>query len=217
MTRHIPTIITLAVVLLGALIAPGAARARQATPAASPIPEQTAPLGIGTVTLPEDKASIVALFKTVMKTGTETRFAGMTTEEARITLTIGNPGDQLGPSQMLQAVNLPAGDFFPADFTAADYVALSAKAKDSGTVAYGQDGEIVWLVAGTTAGIAGDTPATPETIRPLYLMTWGYADSPWLITASADSQDGLTALVNAFVAAAREMPATPESAATPAP
>ena len=149
-----------------------------------------------------------------MREGNETRFAGMTTEDARITLTIGNPADQLGPSRMLQAVNLPAGDFFPADFTAADYVALAAEAKDTGTVAYGQDGRIAWIQAETTAGIAGDNPATPEITRPLFTLSWGYADSPWLFTASADSEAELTALVTAFVIAAGGTPAAP--VATPA-
>jgi len=213
--RHIQIAIAFAVVLLGTLISP--AFAQQATPERPEIPQQTAPLGVATVTLPEDGPAIVALFKEVMKTGEESRFAGMTVEEDRIRLTIGNPVAGVGPSQMLQAVNLPAGDFFPADFTAADYIALAANAKDTGTVAYGQDGAVVWLVAGTTAGIAGDTPAPPEIIRPLYTLTWGYADSPWLYTASADSQDGLTALVTAFVSAAQEMPATPASVATPTP
>ena len=213
--RHIQIAIAFAVVLLGTLINP--AFAQQATPERPEIPQQTAPLGVATVTLPEDGPAIVALFKEVMKTGEESRFAGMTVEEDRIRLTIGNPVAGVGPSQMLQAVNLPAGDFFPADFTAADYIALAANAKDTGMVAYGQDGAVVWLVAGTTAGIAGDTPATPEIVRPLYTMTWGYADSPWLYTASADSQDGLTALVTAFVSAAQEMPATPASVATPTP
>jgi hypothetical protein len=214
MTRHIPTIITLVVVVLGALIAPGAALARQATPAASPVPERTAPLGLGTVTLPEDGPAIVALFKIVMREGNETRFAGMTTKEDRIILTIGDPSDQLGPSRMLQAVNLPAGDFFPADFTAADYVALASQTKDTGAVAYGQDGSIIWLQAETTAGVVGDNPATPEITRPLFTLSWGNADSPWLFTASADSEAGLTALVTAFVTAAGT-PATPESVATP--
>ena len=54
MTRHILTAITLAVVLLGALITPVAALAQQATAAATPIPERTAPLGLGSDTLPED-------------------------------------------------------------------------------------------------------------------------------------------------------------------
>ena len=212
MMRHIQIAIILAVVLLGTPISP--AFAQQATPERPEIPQQTAPLGVATVTLPEEGPAIVSLFKEVMKTGEETRFAGMTVEEDRIRLTIGNPVAGVGPSQMLQAVNLPAGDFFPADFTAADYIALAAKSKDTGTVAYGQDGTVVWLVAGTTAGIAGDTPATPETVRPLYTMTWGDADSPWLFTASADSQDGLTALVTAFVSAASNAPATPGPVAT---
>jgi hypothetical protein len=215
MMRHIQIAIILAVVLLGTPISP--AFAQQATPERPEIPQQTAPLGVATVTLPEEGPAIVSLFKEVMKTGEETRFAGMTVEEDRIRLTIGNPVAGVGPSQMLQAVNLPAGDFFPADFTAADYIALAAKSKDTGTVAYGQDGTVVWLVAGTTAGIAGDTPATPETVRPLYTMTWGDADSPWLFTASADSQDGLTALVTAFVSAASNAPATPGPVATPTP
>jgi hypothetical protein len=215
MTRHILTTITLAVVLLGALVSPAATAARQATPAASPIPERTAPLGLGTIALPEDGPAIVALFKIVMREGNETRFAGMTTEKDRITLSIGNPADQLGPSRMLQAVNLPAGDFFPADFTAANYVALAARAKDTGTVAYGQDGVIVWIQAETTAGMAGDDPATPETTRPLYTLAWGNADSPWLFTASANSEAGLTALVTAFVTAAGSTAATPEAVATP--
>ena len=150
--RHIQIAIAFAVVLLGTLISP--AFAQQATPERPEIPQQTAPLGVATVTLPEDGPAIVALFKEVMKTGEESRFAGMTVEEDRIRLTIGNPVAGVGPSQMLQAVNLPAGDFFPADFTAADYIALAAKTKDTGTVAYGQDGAVVWLVAGTTAGIA---------------------------------------------------------------
>jgi hypothetical protein len=211
------TAIVVAVLLLAGALGPATTSAQRATPEIEEIPVRTAPFGLSTVTLPQDKDAIVVLLKTVMTAGNETRFANITVEQDRIVLTVANPEAGPGPSLMLQAVDLSAGDFFPADFTAADYVRLAARADDTGTVAYGRDGTIVWAQAESTAGVAGDNMATPAVMRPLYTLAWGYADSPWIFSVSAEDEIALESLVSAFVAAAGGIPGTPAPAATPSP
>jgi hypothetical protein len=216
MVRYTQSAIVLAALLLAAL-GPTLASARKATPEAENIPARNAPFGLGTVTLPEDRGAIVALFKTVMTSGHETRFANITVEDDRIVLTVANSEAGPSPALTLQAVDLSASDFFPADFTAADYVRLAARAEDVGTVAYGRDGTIVWTQAESTAGVAGDNMATPTITRPVYTLAWGYADSPWIFTVSAEDETALADLATAFVAVAGRNSATPSPVVSPSP
>ena len=54
--------IVIALILLSGVLAPYLAQAHTATPDAAALPDATAPLGLGSVTLPADEAAISALF-----------------------------------------------------------------------------------------------------------------------------------------------------------
>jgi hypothetical protein len=203
-------------ILLAGLPPTGFARAQDATPGAEALPAAVAPLGLGSVILPDDEASILALFDLLPDSiGGESGTAPATRGGDRIVRAYGTADPAFGPPLSLQAVNLAAGDFFPSDFTAASYVAMAAPVSDFSTVDYGRDGDLVWIRTETTAGIGGEKPGTPVATRPLYTLAWGIAESQWLFTATATDPESLDALVTAFVITADGYPATPVAGGTP--
>ncbi|HEV2109061.1 MAG TPA: hypothetical protein VGR16_12425, partial [Thermomicrobiales bacterium] len=103
----------------------------------------------------------------------------------------------------------------PKDFTAGVFVASVIEIADYGAETFGREGNLVWVRAETTAGMAGDKPGTPELIRPIYTFAWGEVDSPWLFAAASFTPEGLEALVTAFVTTATDPLGTPAPDATP--
>lgn len=201
--------------LIYALLSPVAITAQEATPTLAALPEATAPLGLGSVTLPGDEAEIIALLASLpAEVAGEQRAGDPAQRDGRIVITYGETDPSLGPTLLVQAVDFSRSTFFPADFTAVAYVATAALSTDDGAVAAGRDGEIVWIRAESSVGVAGGDEGTPEISLPVYTLAWGTADSRWLFSAASFTPDGLDALVTAFVHASGGAPATP--IATPA-
>jgi hypothetical protein len=188
--------------------------AQEATPTPPALPEATAPFGLGTVTLPGDETTILALFAAMpAEVAGEERTGEPFVATGRIRLPYGDAQTALEPT-FLQAVDFSRSDFFPADFTVEMFVTSSASTADYGAVGYGRDGEIVWIQAESTVGVTGAGEGTPEIALPIYTIAWGAAGSSWLFSATSFTQTGLNALVTAFVQTAGGIPATP--VATPA-
>ena len=199
-----------------------AARQPEATavgsPAAAALPAATAPLGLGSVPLPDDRAGVEALLARMPpEVAGESRAPAPPPETDRLGAAYGADPDGLGPPLAVGALDLSTGDFFPAGWTAGDYVALVASgATDFDQVlAFGRDGGLVWLRANTTAAIGGTGLGTPEVSRTLYTLSWGDADSACLFSAAADTPERLDALVAAFVGAQAGGPGTPPASGTP--
>ncbi|HEV2107991.1 MAG TPA: hypothetical protein VGR16_06990 [Thermomicrobiales bacterium] len=208
--------VPLVAILVLAVTSPKAMHAHMATPAPSSLPEAAAPFGLGKVALPSDAEGVAALFARLPEElDGETRNGVPDRQGERVVASYGPPDAMFGPPLSLQAINFKDGDFFPKDFTAGVFVARVIETADYGAETFGREGNLVWVRAETTAGVACDKPGTPELIRPIYTLAWGEADSPWLFTAASFTPEGLEALVTAFVTTATDAPGTPAPAATP--
>lgn len=175
-----------------------------------------APLGLGAVPLPDDTAGVAELFARLPATvAGEPRVEYPEQQTDRMIAAYGTLDPDFGPPLTLQALNFATGDFFPPDFTAADFVAAGANTTDYDAVTFGQEDKLVWVRAETTAAVGGDGLVTPTSSRVLHTLAWGEASSSWLFTAAAFSPEGLEGLVSAFVATARTPPGTPAAEATP--
>lgn len=204
--RMSSVIMVLVLVFSGAFIA----SAQVATPDPAALPEAQAPLGLGTIDLPNNAESIEMLFGSLpgnvaSESGNPLVHAG-----DRILATYGREDGVLGAPLVLSAISFEQGDFFPATFTAGDYVAMASQTADAGSTAFGRDGTLVWISGETTVGAEGDRPGTPAVTGPLYTLAWGEIDGGWIFTAVARTPKGRDALVAAFVSAAHGQPATPE-------
>lgn len=190
-----------------------------ATPeATAALPAATAPFELGTVMLPDNEAGITALVARLpAAVAQQSRVPAPGYEETgRFIAAYGAVDRDFGSPLTLQALNLATGDFFPKDFTVADFVASATDpASDYHAVAFGQDGTLAWVRAETTAAVEVNHQGTPASRRTIYTLAWGEVTSPWLFTAAAFSPKGLDALVSAFVATAKTQPATPAMEATP--
>ena len=212
---RMPTLVSVMTILLGVLMGPATACAQPSTPAPS-LPAATAPLDLGTVTLPDDDEGVAALFERLpAAVAGEPRANDPDRQTDRVIASYGTVDPDFGPPLFLQVLDFTTGDFFPREFTAGDFVASAAGTSDYDTVAFGQDGTLAWIQAETTAGVAGNKPGTPTVSRTIYTLAWGEARSSRLFTAAAFSPEGLDALVSAFVMAAGGQPATPTVEATP--
>jgi hypothetical protein len=95
----------------------------------------------------------------------------------------------------VQAVNIELSDFWPTNWTAGQTVAAMARHSEE-VSDVGRDGKLVWMRQNTFMGTADS-----EARFPVYTMTWGLIDSPWMFTVQADSAENRDALLAAFVAA----------------
>lgn len=119
----------------------------------------------------------------------------------RIRVTYGLEDHPLGAPLVLQALDFRQGDFFPPDFTPGMYVAMASQSDDVGATAYGHEHGIAWIQAESHAATADGTPTVD---RPLYTFAWGATNSPILFTAASTTNEGLAALVEAFVLAGEQ-------------
>ncbi len=212
---RVPVVISIAILIHGILVGSHTASAQAATPEPC-LPAASAPLGLAGVTLPNEATGIVELFG-----GLPTAVAGEPRAEYpdqptnRVIAAYGTIDPNFGPPLLLQALNLATGDFFPSDFTVADFVASAAGTSDYDAQACGQDGPLVWVQAETTASVGATERRTPTASRVIHTLAWGNAESQWLFTAAAFRPEWLKALVSAFVAAAETQPATPTTEASP--
>jgi hypothetical protein len=201
-----------AVYLLSIAIVPVPALAQEATPSLPALPEATAPLGLGTVTLPTSEAEIIELLASLPgDLGGAAKGGEPAQRDGRVVVTYGESDPSLGPTILLQAVDFTRSDFFPADYTAGAYVATASQNADYGGVAFGREGDLVWIRAESSVGVGDAGEGTPIVTVPLYTLAWGNADSNWLFSAASFSPETLEALVTTFVKAAGGTPATPEA------
>ncbi len=206
----------LVLVLICTLVGPAVVHAQASTPDPQ-LPARTAPLGLGAVTLPDDAAGIAELFARLpTAVANEPRTSPPEDEADRITANYGAATPDFGPPLSLHVLDFTSGDFFPRDFTVADFVASAAGTSDYDAVAFGQDGTLAWVRAETMAGVAGNKPGTPTISRTISTLAWGEVTRSWLFGAAAFSPEGLDALVSAFVKAAENQPATPVTGVAPA-
>ena len=206
---------SLILVILAVLMGTGSAFAQIATPGQADLPEASAPLGLGSVTLPDDEEGIEALFANLPNSVAGHHRNPLIRASDRILARYGPDDGMFGPTLVLGAISFERGDFFPAGFTPGDYVAMASQTDDTGATAFGRDGDLVWISTETTVGTGGDRPGTPAISEPLYTLAWGDIDGRWMFTAAASTPEGLDTLVTAFVATAQGQPATPIAPATP--
>ena len=155
-------------VLVCTLAGPAVAHAQASTPNAQ-LPARTAPLGLGAVTLPDDAAGITALFGQLPATiAGEPRVERPEHQTDDIVAAYGTLDPDFGPPLRLQAMNFVTGDFFPPDFTAADFVAVATDpTSDYDAVAFGQEDTLVWVRAETTVTVGANELGTPTTSRTI--------------------------------------------------
>jgi len=135
-------VLVVVAIIACALVGP-AAHAQTSTPVPD-LPSATAPLGLETVMLPDDTAGVAELFARLPATvAGEARVEYPEQQTDRMVAAYGTLDPDFGPPLRLQALNFVTGDFFPTDFTAADFVAAGAGTTDYAAVELGQDGALV--------------------------------------------------------------------------
>jgi hypothetical protein len=191
--------LAIAVCVVAIVASPGIALGQEASPQAADLPEVAAPFGLDEVTLPATEGEMREFFA-----GLPQEVAGETAQpmhdlEDRIIASWGTRDAMYGPPMTLQVLSFRDGDFFPVDFTAGEFVAMSMQTEDTEATGGGRDGDLVWVQTETTVGFAGDNPGTPEASMTMYTLSWGLADGGWLFLAMATTPEGLDAVVTAFV------------------
>lgn len=214
---RVPVLASIVIALVCVLMGPDLVRAQHSSPEPPVLPEATAPLGLATVSLPEDFAGIAQLFEQFpAELADQPRVVMSNEQDDGVIAAYGEIDPGFGPPLRLGAMNFSTGDFFPTDFSVADFVASAADpAFDYDAVAFGQDGTLAWVQAETMVGVEVNPQGTPASSRTIYTLAWGEAESSWLFTAAAFSSEGLDTLVSAFVATARNQPGTPAVKASP--
>jgi hypothetical protein len=211
--HRVSIVFSIALTWVALLSSVGAVRAQEATPSPAALPEAVAPLRLGTVTLAPDLAGAGALLAQLPATVAGLQRVDFANGEPdRVIVAYGSIDPAFGPPLYILAVDFSQSDFFPAGFTVDDYVAAASQAPDYGAIAYGRDGNLVWVQAVSFASVAGENPATPPASRPLYTLAWGVSGTRLLYSAASYTPDALDALVSAFVDVASAQPATPVSA-----
>ena len=163
------------------------------------LPKSPAPLGLGSVELPDDAESILTLFRQMPDelTGRQRAPQQDQTGPGRYTAAYEQLPENGCSSVRIQVQDLSTGDFFPADWTADMLVAWWTLATDWEVDDVGRDGDLFWVRWNTTCSSA----PTPQTY-PVSSLTWGQAGSRWVFSATATDFDGVAALVAAFLSAA---------------
>jgi hypothetical protein len=207
----------LIVALLVSLLAGGPAAAAQvATPDPTSLPEARAPFGLGGIALPGTPEEVEAVFGRLPPSVAGEQRQPWLTGVDRVQVPYGGEAAGIGHPMVLGAIDIARGDFFPPDFTAGDYVAMSLGSGEFGSVQGGRDGEIAWLQGEIVVASGGARPGTPAISTTMTTVAWGAIDRGWIFTAIADSPGRLEALVEAFVAAAGGDGPVPDPGATPA-
>lgn len=162
----------LLVISLAILSAPGSA-AQVATPDPAELPEATAPFGLSGLVLPVTGEEVRALLDRLPDTlGGERR--GLAQEEdGRVRVAWGAESMPFGQPITLGVLHFPTSDFFPADFTAGNYVAVTMLTDDAQVAAAGRDGDLVWVWAEISVGAVGPSDATPAAAGTLHTLAWG--------------------------------------------
>ena len=200
------------VAVLAGVLLPISSSAQEATPGATPLPEAGAPFGLASAFVPPHEGNIAGVFALLPEElAGEARMPRPDEQPGRMVAVWGEEDPAFGPPLVLQAVNLAESDFFPQTWTAGIYVSTLSQVPDYGTVAYGLDGDLAWILAQSTVSISIQGSATPDPGRTLYSLVWGQEDARWLFSASAFSPEGLEAIATAFVQTVTATPgATPE-------
>lgn len=164
------------------------------------LPPAAAPVGLGTIELPDDSAAVEELIARMPKT-----IAGLPrATELEHHTTDAHPaayGPERGPQGettfTLYLVALdstsPLNDWSPGT-TGRDVITFFASGIDWTVEGVGRDGQLGW-VRWHREDLLPGTSAT----RWTYSMAWADADSHWYFTASATAPEQLDALVDAFV------------------
>ena len=208
--RHLPL---LAALILIAIV-PLEGATQVTTPDPEALPHATAPLGLTTVPLPDTMGEIETGFAALPPTIAGVAQGDWIEVSDRIQVPYGGEAPASGHPMVLAAISFEWSDFFPADFTAGDYVTMALATDEAESSAGGRDGELAWVRAEISVGVA-DKPGTPEVSGTLYTLSWGDIDGGLLYTASADSPERLEALVSAFVTTFGGSTATPTPGASP--
>jgi hypothetical protein len=207
--RHMARVPLLVVALALSLLAVGPAAAQIATPDPEDLPRAAAPLGLAGVDLPTDEAAIASVFAALPATVGGERQETWITAPDRIQVPYGAADPAFGHPLVLGAISFAAGDFFPADFTAGDYVAMTLAGEEAEAASGGRDGDLAWVRAELSVGVGGEKSGTPAVSRTMHTLVWGAIDGGWVFTAIADTPERLDALVTAFVEACAAASATP--------
>lgn len=182
--------------------------AQDATPDPANLPHATAPFDLGGVVMPASPEAVEALFDLLPGSIDGQRQQPWITGGDRTQVPYGE-AMALGHPMVLGAISFAEGDFFPPDFTAGDYVALSLATDELENVAGGREGDIAWIQGEVIVSMGVERTGTPAASQAMHTLAWGELDGGWIFTAIADSPDRLEALVAAFVQSAGGPVATP--------
>ncbi len=162
------------------------------------LPEIAAPMEIGTVTWPSSYKDASAMLERLPN-----EISGHRLKERHggpgavlFEITFGEDPEIHDPVLSASVLDLSQGDFFPADTTAGNYVALFAQGFDWEVLAAGREGSLGWVQIKTTATSHGVR-------KDVFGMLWGNDSSPLAFGAQAGDSAGLAAVVQAMVSVAR--------------
>ena len=159
------------------------------------LPEASAPAGLNTVSWPHKIQESSALFGR-LPSQVAGRAIGARFDPSgpnRFDTTYGENPQTHDHVLWASVQDLSEGDFFPADTTAGQLVALFAQGFDWELLAAGREGDLAW-VRFKTSGVT----------RDVYGMLWGNAVSSVVFTTQASDPEDLTVLIEAMVSAAGE-------------
>ena len=162
------------------------------------LPQIAAPMEIGTVVWPSSVQDGSALLETLPDEISGHRLTERQRGRSadRDEITFGEDPETQQPVLAARVHYLTQGDFFPADTTAGDFVALFAQGFDWEVLAAGREGSLGWVQLKTTGTSRGVT-------RDVYGLLWGNAPSSLAFGAQAADSAELVAVVQAMVSAAR--------------
>ena len=163
------------------------------------MPGAPAPLGLARISLPNDDASIAALFDRLPPTLLDRERAdeNPSSTPTRINLSYGKTTPVGCGIVGFQANDVSTGDFYPAGWTAERVIAIFASGVDRGVQAFGRDGELFWVNWQTSCSVSPSSSLADF----MEMTTWGKVGSSWVFSASAQNTEGRGQLVAAFVEA----------------
>ncbi len=165
------------------------------------LPEIAAPMELGTVVWPNNVEDALSLLERlpdeISGHGLTGRQGGLGDDRPEISYFFGEDPETQEPALEARVHYLSHGDFFPADTTAGDFVALFAQGFDWEVLAAGREGSLGWVqiktTFGTSQGVEGD----------IYGMLWGNDSSSLAFGVQAIGPEELADVVRAMVSAAR--------------
>ena len=164
------------------------------TPDLSDIPTTPAPHNLDAIAIPTTLEEAEALFEELPTevAGLARADQGYRSSRDRIIIGYGTRENN-SPLLVVQALDVTSGEFYPVNWRGAHVVAKHPLESE----AYGREGDIVWVYGKTRV-----QPVEGEAFTS-HILLWGSANSPLVLSVSADSKENLETLAVALVEATK--------------